>query len=153
MLKKGVVFLFGLLTPWWETWAISQLAFAVSVLSDSSAAGPAMLWMAIYLPSLVLGLVAGVIVVVTIAEAPLKGWLVFLGALVLGVLGMAAYAGAPVRVIAETLKAAGNWFFVLGSVVVPVLMVAMKRGDQSPAAPNSQPQRREGAKVTQRKAK
>ena len=79
------------------------------------------------MPSLVLGLAAGAIVVVALTEVPLKGWFVFFGALLLSTLILAIVWGEPLEYIATTIGSVGNWFFFVGSAVLPVIVWAKKR--------------------------
>jgi hypothetical protein len=128
VLKFGGVFALGLLAPVWWTWAISKLTYAVYTWSGSpDRSTQSLLWTSIYVPSLVLGLVVGAIVVFALTEATLKGWLIFFGALLLCTLILGFVSGKPLEYMAGTFGSVGNWFFFVGSAVLPVVACAKKR--------------------------
>jgi len=79
----------------------------------------ALLWGSVYAPSLVLGFVAGAIVAVLSAAAPLRGWLAFFGSLVVGSLLLGTFFGAPVEYLGSLFGSPGNWFFLAGSTLWP----------------------------------
>jgi len=107
---------------------VSKLTYVIYVWNGSpERATGTLLWSSIYVPSLALGLVAGAIVALVLTEAPLKGWLAFFGSLVLSALAFGAVLGAPSQYISSMFESVGNWFFFIGSVILPVAAWGKKR--------------------------
>ena len=127
-LRLGGVLALGLLAPIWWTFAVSKFTYVVYVWNGSpERATSTLLWTSIYVPSFALGLVAGAIVALALAEAPLKGWLAFFGSLMLGTLVLGAVLGAPSEYISSMFESVGNWFFFIGSAILPVAVWGKKR--------------------------
>ena len=127
-LKLGVIAVVGLLAPLWWTWAVSQLTYAIYLASGSPKRPTQfLLWASIYAPAFILGLVTGAIVGILSAAAPLKGWLVFFGSLVLGAIALGAFFGAPAEYLAALFSSPGNWFFFVGSMLWPGVAYVRKR--------------------------
>ena len=127
-IKLGVIAVAGLLAPLWWTWAATQLTYAVYLASGSpQRPTQSLLWASIYAPAFILGLLAGAIVAILSAPAPLRGWLAFFGSLVLGTIALGIYFGAPVEHFAATFSSPGNWFFLVGTLLWPGVAYARRR--------------------------
>ncbi len=128
-LKLGIVGVLGLLAPVWWTWGVSQLAHGIYLASGSPERPTRLLmWTSIYAPSLVLGLAAGFVASSLSRASPMKGWLTFIGSLVIGTLALAILLGAgPLEYLESIYAPGGNWFFFGGSVIWPVIAHARKR--------------------------
>jgi hypothetical protein len=127
-LKLSALSLLGFLAPLWWTWAVSQLAYA-AYLAAGSPPRPTqfVLWASIYAPAFIVGLLTGAIVAFLGAPAPMKGWLVFFGSLVLSGVALALYWGEPVDYLAALFSSLGNWLFFVASVVLPAIAHVRRR--------------------------
>lgn len=127
-LKLGIIGVVGLLAPMWWTWTISQATYAIYVASGSPERPTrTLLWASVYAPSLILGIAAGVAVGVLSATTPLKGWLIFIGALVVGSVLLGTLVGSPAEHLSSVFASVGNWLFLIGSMLWPLLAHARKR--------------------------
>ena len=107
---------------------MSNLTYLIYVWSGApERATRTLLWTSIYLPSFALGLIAGAVVTLLLTQAPLKGWLAFFGSLVLGALVLGAVLGTPTEYIGYSFESVGNWFFFIGSAILPVAVWGRKR--------------------------
>jgi hypothetical protein len=105
------------------------LAYGVYLASGSPERPTRMFtWTSIYAPSLILGLVAGFAASSLSPAFPMKGWLTFIGSLVIGSVALAVLLGAGALEYLESIYApVGNWFFFGGSLLWPVITQASKR--------------------------
>ena len=127
-LKLGIVGVFGLLTPVWWTWSVGQLAYGIYLASGAVRPSRTLLWASIYAPSLVLGLVAGFIVASLSSVTPLRGWITFIGSLVIGASVLAVLFEAGLLESLESLvSTVGNWLFLGGTAVFPVIAYVRRK--------------------------
>jgi hypothetical protein len=116
--KLRVVVLLGLLAPVWWTWSVSQLTYGIRL----------------YALSFVIGLAAGFATALLSKEAPLKGWVIFCGSLLVGAAVQSVLTGVALWVcLAAFFGSYGNLFFWAGSLVWPIYLHARGPADNSVA--------------------
>ena len=119
-LRLAAVAVLGLSAPLWWTWVVSNLAYGLYLGSGSpERPGQAFRWFLMLFPSLVLGAIAGVVVALLLRSAPMKGWLVFVGCLLVGSAVSGLLAGSGLAVL---LTSPGSWAFLAGSIAVPLVV-------------------------------
>jgi hypothetical protein len=117
----------GLSGSLWWTWLVGQAGYRVYLVSGSpNHPSHALVWWSIFLPSLLLGLAAGIVVALLIRASPLKGWLLFWGMLLLGAVVLSRVP--PWSYPATMFSSVGNWIFLAGSLVWPATNHIRKRG-------------------------
>ena len=119
----------GLTVPFWWTPAVSVLSLSIVLLLGSPERASQLTAVAVtVVPSVIVGLLAGSLVVLLARRTPLKAWCVFFASGVIGVLASLALVGA-VDVLPDLLQSAGTWAFVAGTAAFPVVaQMVRKRG-------------------------
>src|SRR6266436_1779168 len=126
-LKLSIVALVGFLAPLWWTLAVNQAAYAIYVaIGSPEPATRALLWGSVYVPSFLLGFVAGVVATVLSSGSPLKGWVVFFFALGISSFALGLYFGRPMEYLASFYGSVGNALFFGGSLLWPGIAHARK---------------------------
>jgi hypothetical protein len=113
---------FGLSAPLWWTWIASQAAYRIYLVSGSPThPSYALVWWSVFVPSLLLGLAAGIVATLLFRASPFKGWVIFCGSLLLGAVAEAVLTRVPPwAYLASFYSSFGNWIFWAGSLVWPV---------------------------------
>jgi hypothetical protein len=112
---------FGLSAPLWWTWIASQAAYRI-YLAGGSPAHPsyALVWWSVFVPSLLLGLAAGIVATLLFRASPFRGWVIFCGSLLIGAVVEALFTRvSPWAYLASLISSFGNWIFWAGSLVWP----------------------------------
>jgi len=126
--KLGAVSAVGLAAPLWWTWAVSQLSYAVYLASGSPERPSRAFFLAsLYGSSFVIGLVAGVVITVLSAPIPMKGWLLFVGSVLVGSLAAGAFFGDPLGPVGSLVASPGTWCFFVGAALAPLIAYVRKR--------------------------
>ena len=111
---------FGLLAPLWWSKLVSKLIYGFYVLGGAPEHPSSLFgWSNLLLPSIVLGLLAGVVILLLSRAKPLVGWGVFFVFLVLGLVAYAIYLGS-VSPVTSAFSSFGNLSFLVGSALVPL---------------------------------
>ena len=127
-LKLTVAVLLGLSAPLWWTWLVGQATHAMYVAAGSpEQATRGLLWGSVYMPSFILGVLAGVLASVLSPSSPLTGWVAFFLALLLSTLGLGLYLGEPITQLRSLYGSVGNILFIAGSLVWPTFAQVRKR--------------------------
>ena len=127
-LKLTAAALLGFLAPLWWTLAVNQAAQAIYVAVESpDRPTRALLWGSVYAPSLVLGVIAGVVASVLSPSGPLKGWLAFFLALLASSLCLGFYFGEPIEYLGSLYGSVGNGLFFAGSFLWPAIAHVRRR--------------------------
>lgn len=128
--RLALLVAFGLSAPFWWPWTISEAGYRIYLLWGSpSHPSRALLWLSVYVPSLLLGLAAGIIARQLLRPSPLKGWAIFCASLLLG-----AFLGAVLsqvqrwQSLTSLFFSFGNLCFWAGSLVWPATYHFRKSG-------------------------
>ena len=123
--KIVLLAVFGLLAPlWWNT-LVSKIIYGFYVLGGAPEHPSSLFgWSNLLLPSIALGLLAGVVVLLLSRAKPLVGWGVFFGFLVLGSVAYAIYLGS-VSPVTSVFDSFGNLSFLVASALVPLWAVVL----------------------------
>jgi hypothetical protein len=133
--KLRLVVLLGLLAPLWWTWSLSRLTYGIYVASGSpSRPTLRLVWASVYAPSFVIGLAAGFATALLSKESPLRGWVIFCGALLVGAAVQSVLVGVALwDCLAAFFGSYGNLFFWAGSLVWPIVLHMRGPADNSAA--------------------
>ena len=87
---------FGLSASLWWTWIVGQAAYRIYLVSGSPThPSRALVWWSVFLPSLLLGLAAGIGVTLLLRASPFKGWVLFWGSLLIGAVVLLEFRRVP----------------------------------------------------------
>ena len=128
-LRYGAVSVFGVTVPLWWSPAIGVLILAVHrVMGSPERVSRAQAYVMTLVPSFIVGLVSGAVVVAIVRTAPLKAWSVFFISAAAGIVAGILVMG-DLDDVAEALWSPGTWALALGSAMIPVVaQTARKRG-------------------------
>jgi len=121
--KLVVLAVFGLVTPLWWTVLVSKLIYGFYVLGGSPEHPSRFFaWSSLFAPSITLGLLTGLVVLLLSRARPLVGWGVFFVFFVLGLVAYAIYLGS-VNPLTSVFGSLSNLSFLIASVLVPLSAV------------------------------
>lgn len=129
--RLSAIVALGFLAPFWWGLSAPLLTIELSGLFANSAQPAAfLLWVAILAPNILLGLVAGFILVRLANTFLFKGWVLFWVALVGAVLVPGIFFSGDSAPISQIFFSPGNVAFLLGTLGLP-LHTALRRRDRS----------------------
>lgn len=111
----------GLLAPLWWTWAVSNLIYGFFLLGGSPEhPSNIFAWSSILLPSFLLGLVTGAILLLLCPTFLLRGWVLFWPALLVTTIIFGLVNEIPSVGVSQLFGSSGNIAFLLASLLVPL---------------------------------
>lgn len=124
--RFAVVALIGLAAPFWWTGLVSQLIYGFFVVAGAVEAPSALFaWTSIFLPSVVLGLIAG-LVIGFLSSRPFVGWLIFMSGLMIGSAML-----SPLTILVELVASPGTWAFVFSVLAGSVLSLTTNNSSKT----------------------
>src|SRR5450830_814180 len=101
-IRIAVIAAFGALAPLWWTWVTSKLTLVFFVAGGSPEhPSTTFAWTSILLPSLLLGLCVGRVLSLLARSFLLKGWLLFLTALLVGTFALGWISGVGANLLVQ----------------------------------------------------
>ena len=111
----------GLLAPLWWTWAVSNLIYGFFLLGGSPEhPSNTFAWLSILLPSVLLGLATGAILLPLCPTFLLRGWVLFWAALLLTTIIFGLVNDTTTAGISQLFGGSSNIAFLLSSLIVPL---------------------------------
>lgn len=125
--SSAALFLLGLLAPVWWSFLLAKSMLAIYLLLGSPAKpGHIFGWANILVPSVLIGLSSGAIVLLISTRRPLRGLAIFLGAFALGVITFAFIADSLDHILIAFADI-GTVAFICGAAVLPISYAAKLR--------------------------
>jgi hypothetical protein len=116
--RLALLVAFGLSASLWSTWIAGQAAYRIYLVSGSPThPSRTLVWWSVFVPSVLLGLAAGIGVTLLLRASPFKGWILFWGSLLIGAVVLTRVP--PWTYLATTFSSFGNWVFWAGSLIWP----------------------------------
>ena len=121
-IRLAVLAAAGFTAPVWWSWAASQLTYAIFHLSGApDHPTRSLVWTSIYAPAIALGIATGVVVVVVLSEAPLRGWVFFICGLLVSSVLMGVANETLLGYLATMVSSVGNLLFLAGTALAPAI--------------------------------
>jgi hypothetical protein len=125
--RLALLVVFGLSASLWWTWIASQAAYRIYLAGGSPThVSPALVWWSVFVPSLLFGIAAGLVVTLIFRASPLTGWMLFWGSLLVGAVAITQIP--PWTYLATMFSSFGNCMFFAGSLIWPVTSRLRKPG-------------------------